>query len=207
MKVTIYVEGGGDTNATKIKCRKGFSKFFENATFKGCMPTIIACGGRLEAYKNFCTALANPKSNEFPVLLVDSEDLISTASKWEHLKNREGDQWAKPATATEDHVYLMTVCMEAWFMADKEAVAEYYVKDFNSNSLPANPKIEQIQKMDLFSGLKQATETTKKGEYSKGGHSFDILAKIKPEKVMNASPKAKEMICYLEKIIKPGKDN
>ena len=54
MKVIIYVEGGGDTNATKMKCRKGFSKFFENATFKGCMPTIVACGGRLSAGTGDC---------------------------------------------------------------------------------------------------------------------------------------------------------
>lgn len=90
MKITIYVEGGGDDSATKGKCRQGFKQFFENASFKGCMPRIIACGGRSQAYKDFCTALAlkQSKNDERPILLVDSEELVSAAKKWEHLKNR-----------------------------------------------------------------------------------------------------------------------
>ncbi len=50
MKITIYVEGGGDTRRQQTDCRKAFSKFFEKAGFKGKMPTIIACGGRSIAY-------------------------------------------------------------------------------------------------------------------------------------------------------------
>jgi hypothetical protein len=37
--------------------------------------------------------------------------------------------------------------------------------------------------------MKQATKDCQKGEYSKGQHSFQILALIDPAKVRAASPK------------------
>jgi len=34
--------------------------------------------------------------------------------------------------------------MEAWFLADKPALAEYYGNKFKAAALPQNPKIEEI---------------------------------------------------------------
>lgn len=172
MKVKIYVEGG-DVSSTLGKCRKGFSKFFENATFKRCMPTIVACGGRKQAYDDFCTALKTSKPDEFPVLLVDSEEVVlEKTTKWAHLKKRKGDGWSQPPGATEKHVYLMSVCMESWFLADKTELKKYYGQGFNDKALPQNPSIEDVDKQKLYGGLKKATAKTQKGEYSKGGHSL-----------------------------------
>lgn len=56
--VKIYAEGGGNAASLKAECRKGFSKFFETAGFKGRMPRVIACGGRQDAYDSFCTAIS-----------------------------------------------------------------------------------------------------------------------------------------------------
>jgi len=48
-----------------------------------------------------------------------------------------------------------------------------------------------ISKNDIYRGLSRATKETRKGEYRKGKHSFEILALIDPEKVILASPYAK----------------
>lgn len=117
-----------------------------------------------------------------------------------NLKNRNGDFWEKPEGATEDHVYLTVTCMEAWFMADKETLKKYYGQHFESLVLPSNHNVEQIPKGDLLKALEQATSKTQKGKYSKGEYSFSILAEISPQKVMESSEKAKEMLSKLKEL-------
>ncbi len=184
VKVTIYVEGGGDTNNLKTKCRQGFSEFFKKLNLS---PKIIACGSRINAYNGFCTGLKNLKKDEHCLLLVDSEAPVTNPSVWQH------DNWQKPHNATEEHLHFMVECMEAWFMADKQTVATYYGKDFKQNTLPQNTTIEAISKSDLYDGLKKATKDTTKGSYSKGGHSFEILSRIDANKVISNSTYAKRL--------------
>ena len=82
--------------------------------------------------------------------------------------------------------------MEAWFLADREALAEFYDDGFLAKSLPGSPtNIEAVLKEDLESRLKQASRQTKtKGEYHKTRHGFALLALIDPKKVEDASPHA-----------------
>ena len=154
VKVKIYVEGGGDRRKELIsECRRGFSEFFKKAGFKGSMPRIIPCGGRKEAYNDFRTAIEAVGPNEFIVLLVDSEDPVEDLvadqiDPWIHLKSREGDKWAKPDSAGQDNAHLMVQCMEAWFLADKEALSAFYGNGFREGALPKNPEIEKIAKED-----------------------------------------------------------
>ena len=191
MKISIYVEGGGDGNALRTKCREAFRKFFEKATLKGRMPKIIACGSRNNAYDSFCTAL-NVGSNELPLLLVDSESLVKQ-DVWGHLKNR--DQWARPKGAEDEQAHLMVQCMEAWFLADREQLETFFGQGFNGNALPDSQQIEQVGKQQIFEGLKAATRYTKtKGKYGKGEHSFDILGLIDPNKVAHVSPHTKRLL-------------
>lgn len=81
----------------------------------------------------------------------------------------------------------MVQCMEAWFLADRAALEEYYGQGFKSQSLPRNPKIEDIPKQDLMQGLEAATRETTKGNYHKTKHGFEILERIDPSKVRTAS--------------------
>ncbi len=176
--VKVYVEGGGDRKDLKAKCRGGFSEFFEKAGFKGRMPRVIACGGRKSAYDDFCTALEIAEAEEFIVLLVDSEDPIQDGiDPWIHLAAREGDGWAKPSAAENDNAHLMVQCMETWFLADKEALERFYGQGFSKRALPKNPMIEHILKTDVLNGLEKASTNTTKGSYSKGDHSFMVIAK------------------------------
>jgi hypothetical protein len=187
--ITIYVEGGGNDNQRLAKeCRRGFSEFFKQL---GIRARIVACGGRNNAYHRFCIGL---KRNEHCFLLVDSEESVKDKMNvWQHVFLRQGDNWEKPNNATEYHLHFMVECMEAWFMADKETLANYYNKNFHQNVLPKNSNIEDIPKSTLIESLKKATRDTAKGEYSKGGHSFDILSKINATKVIDNSFYAKRL--------------
>ena len=99
----IYVEGGGNSDATRSKMRAGFEVFLGSlralANTHGVNKwRVVASGSRREAYDDFCAALKTHPT-AFVALLVDSEDslppICSDPKKrnWEHLKKRQGDQW------------------------------------------------------------------------------------------------------------------
>lgn len=198
--VKIFVEGGA-RGALSARCREGFSKFFEKAGLKGKMPRVVACGSRGQAYNDFCTALTQAKSTDIIVLLVDSEAPVSVGHSqvWQHVQQRQGDQWQQPNGAKPEHLHFMVECMEAWFMADKDCLKAYFGQGFDADKLPRQTDIEKITKADLYAGLKKATENCKtKGCYGKGDHSFEILGKIDPQKVTTASPYAERLLDHLK---------
>jgi hypothetical protein len=86
----------------------------------------------------------------------------------------------------------MVQAMEAWFMADRSALAEYYGEGFRVRALPSDElHIESIPKDDLEPALVNATRATKtKGEYHKTRHAFALLVAIDPDKVELGSPHA-----------------
>ena len=97
----------------------------------------------------------------------------------------------------EADTYYMVQTMEAWFHADKATLRQYYGGSFKESALNGRTNVEEILKADLFDGLKRATKDCQKGEYSKGQHSFQILARIDPSKVRAASPHAERLLTTL----------
>ena len=198
VNIKLYVEGGGDRKALRRQCRKAFKRFLEDAELGGGMPRIVACGGREKAFKGFLADLRNKQHSDSVILLVDSEDPV-TGNSWAHLKNR--DNWDRPEGAEDWSAQLMVQCMEAWFLADKECLAKYFGAGFNRRALPANSRIERIPRKDLIRGLENASRhCTGKGMYSKGKHSFEILARLRSARVIEASPHAKRLVNTLRDI-------
>ena len=96
----------------------------------------------------------------------------------------------------------MVQAMEAWFLADREALDEFYDGGFLAKSLPGSPtKIEAVRKDDLEPTLIHATKKTKtKGEYHKINHGSALLALIDPSKVEKASPHAASFHAFLREL-------
>jgi hypothetical protein len=94
----------------------------------------------------------------------------------------------------------MVQAMEAWFHADKDALREYYGQGLRMAGLSQRPDVENIPKADLFAGLQRATKDCQKAEYSKGEHSFQILALIDPATVRAASPFAARLLQVLDRV-------
>jgi hypothetical protein len=61
-------------------------------------------------------------------------------------------------------------------------------------------EFEAISKNDLFFGLRAATAECPNGEYSKGGHSFQILARIDAAMVSAASPWCARFLAALDRL-------
>ena len=182
----LFVEGGGE-HAREF--RRGLGTFMEKAGAAGKMPRIVICGIRNNAYDRFRTAHEN---GEVAMLLVDAEEPVTAVGPWEHLKGR--DNWDRPAGTTNQQCHLMVQVMESWFLADMDALESYYGQRFRRQALPQNPNIEDVSKPDVNYGLDQATRDTQKGRYNKGKHSFEILERLDPAKVVGASPYAKRLI-------------
>lgn len=189
-EIRLYVEGGGDQKDTKARLRTAFGAFLkevrDRAREKRLRWYIITCGGRTSTFDAYQRALqSNPLA--FNVLLVDAEAPVSSDSPWEHLKSRPGDEWDNPGMEDE-HCHLMVQAMEAWLVADREKLREYYGQSFHENALPKNPNVEQIDKDALIQALKHATRDSTKREYHKTKHAPEILERIRSSEVR---PKAR----------------
>ena len=211
-KATLFVEGGGDQNKSVVKCRNDFQAFIKKSGFRGKMPRIIPCGSRNIAFERYQRAVLK---GEMAFLLVDSEGPVHVDclkgvpkdwSPWTHLKYGSGDGWDKPRSEPEENCHLMVECMECWILVDRSTLASFFGKGFRENALPPPPKNrppELIGKAEALEALEMATRGCgKKGRYSKGKHSFDLLAKIDSGMVVATCPWAARFIEQLEEKMK-----
>jgi hypothetical protein len=201
VSVRIYVEGGFE-GSTKTNCRKAFRIFFEKVLPRGSFQ-VIASGDRAAAFKDFSSALRKHRG-DYIVLLVDSEEAVAALGHpWQHLNTRVGDNLHRPNGAQSDQAHLMVQAMESWFLADQQALADYYGPGFLRNSLPGQPDIEQIAKEEVFRVLRHASRHTQKGEYHKTRHGFELLEEIDPHRVRRASGHADRLFVVLERETSP----
>ncbi len=196
VKIKVYVEGGGYRKTTSSACRRGFIRFIERSGLQGEMPKIVASGSRTNTFRRFAKRSKDAANEEeYALLLLDAEGPLRKPQPWQHLK--ECDGWNPPEDTKEYQCHLMVQAMESWFLADRASLMEFYGQGFLSNALPQNPQIEEVPKGDVINGIRGATRSTTKGRYDKGSHSFEILAKIDPGKVMAASDHARRFINVL----------
>jgi hypothetical protein len=160
-EIRIYFEGDD-------ALRSGFHQFLspirEKASEKKIRLQLIA--GNATAGADFRTA-EKVHSDVLNILLQDSE----------------GSNFQ-----VQESVFWMVQLMEAWFLADPEALESFYGKGFRRNALKQNPHVEQIPKADVLESLKQAVKETKKQRYHKTQHAPRILGSLDPTKVRKAAP-------------------
>jgi len=152
---------------------------------------LIAGGGREQTTSVFRAALSQHR-NSFLVLLLDSEVGYHDGLRSE-IKRKLG------AKIRHDQVFWMVQAMEAWFLADRQTLRDYYGRGFKEKALPANPNVETIPKPDLLRCLNDATRKSGPGAYldNKAAHAIEILWKLRPVPVRAAAPKCEELFQVL----------
>jgi hypothetical protein len=142
-------------------------------------------GGRDETMKDYLDGLADdPRTPR--MLLLDSEGPFHNNILGEldqHLAKRTGNK----SSLDGERVGWMVQLMEAWFLADVDALKAYYGAEFRESVLPGDPKnVEAIRKDDVVRGLEDATRSTTKGKYVKN-HAPRLLDRLNPDIVRKAS--------------------
>jgi len=203
-EVRIYLEGGGDSKDTKAAIRRGFSKFLgplrDQAREQRLGWRIVACGPRSAAFDGFLTAL-KIHPDAFNVLLVDAEGPVdSTLTRWEHLRSRDG--WDTPPLADE-HCHLIVQMVEAWFVADLDALRAFYGQGFHENAIPKDRDVEKLDRKTLESGLKRATRHTTKGPYHKIHHAAKLLESLNSQTVRSKAPHCDRLFETLARTMEP----
>ncbi|NOT63146.1 MAG: DUF4276 family protein [Acidobacteria bacterium] len=206
MRVTIYVEGGGDTKQLQAQCRKSFSTLINRAGFTGRSPAIVPRGGRRAAYESFKTDLLNRRS-EYALLLVDSEDPVANPDEnpdsdtaWKHLKKRDG--WERPARAVNDQAQLMATCMETWVMADQAAVKRFFGSALQASALLPLLNLEARGRHEVQQALEHATRNCGRDRsYAKGKKSFAVLATLDPATLQQHLPHFRRLVATLNRCL------
>lgn len=180
--VAIYMEGGGAGKDSKAALRQGMDAFLDPlkqaARAKAIHWRLICCGPRDEAFRGFRNALRRG-DDDMVVLLVDSEGPVEAEPR-AHLHARDG--W-NLNDVDDRSVHLMVQTMEAWIVADVDALRSYYGQRFNQGALPRTVDLERVGKPTLEHSLRRATEKTQKGHYKKIAHASDLLKRIDSERV------------------------
>lgn len=129
-------------------------------------------------------------------MLVDSEGPVAGTSPWDHVRQRTGDGWERPANASDDDLHFMIECMEAWLIADRVALEQHF-QALNQRALPGWSELERVPKTDLYAALDRATPRGNK--YDKGPHSFKVLEKVRPAVLRTACPSADRFFTELDR--------
>jgi hypothetical protein len=176
VSVTIFLEGGSvgpHSKALNTECRRGFRELIQRCGYER-LPSLVACGSRSNAFRDFKKDVGVGVA----FLWVDSEDPVSDIEdSWVHLKARDG--WKRPKGALNEHVLLMTTCMETLIAADRAVLREHYGPKFQESALPPVENIEKRLRHDVQEKLIHATRKCS-NPHSKGKRSFEVVGKLNP---------------------------
>ena len=198
VKARLFIEGGGAGKRQSNAFRTAWRDFFQSTGITDNQPAIVRGGSRNQTFDRFLSAARNPTDGEFPILLVDSEASVAHGRPaWEHLLANDG--WRRPPNAEGQQAFLMVQAMEAWLLADRQALRNFFGRSFNENGLPRFSNLESIPKDSLEPSLHRATANCNP-QYTKGPVSFDILRRVNADNVAARCPHAKALLDFLRSL-------
>ena len=204
--IRIYIEGGGEGKRQKGTLRTGFQVFLkplrDAARAQRLNLDVVMCGGRQTAYRDYLIALRH-HTDSLNVLLVDAEGPVAD-SPWRHLA--AGDGWDDPGVG-DDCCHLMVQMVEAWLIADPDALEQYYGQGFRRSALPSQQDVEAISKQDLLRALEHASAHTSKQRYRKIQDCSALLARVSVAKVRHRAAHCERLFDTLERMLRDSDDS
>lgn len=107
------------------------------------------------------------------------------------------DQRVRSQIGQANHPFFMVQKMEAWFIADRNALRNHFGAGFRESALPGNPNVEEVSIQDIDNALRNATRECAKQRYSKGRDDVGLLNELNPATVYDACPNFARLIDFL----------
>lgn len=173
----VYLEGNR-------RLRVPMKSFLRNAVHaihnQSITLNVEPCGSGTDAVKR-CARDANG------LLLIDSEGVDIS-----RLAQRVASQIGRT-----DCAFFMVQKMEAWFIADQNALRNHFGDRFRERALPQNPNVEEVPAQDIDTALRNATRDCAKQRYSKGRDDVKLLEQHNPSTVYDACHNFRLLIDHL----------
>ena len=96
-----------------------------------------------------------------------------------------------------DRAFFMVQKMEAWFIADRNALRNHFGAGFRESALPRNRNVEEVPIQDIDNALRNAARDCAKQRYSKGRDDVGLLNQLNPNTVYDACPNFALLIDHL----------
>ena len=196
-RVVIHFEGSD-------KLRVGFGKLFGNHKNRARQNRIhfdmIAGGSNAETVKGFLRSCRlNP--SDLNVLLIDSEaSAPSVADALRVLRSR--NYWDANVAPEDERIHFMVQAMEAWFIADRQAMASHFGNGFRCGRLPNPQNAESISPNGLTDSINQALRGIggrRRKKYDKVGDGARLLALIDEATVRRNCPSFGRLMDFLSR--------
>ncbi len=196
------MEGGGPTTSSgRAALRQGMERFLASMKQRAREASWhwkLACwGGRDATFDRFIRAVEDHE-HTVTMLLVDAEGPVSQPVL-QHLRSRD-PHW-NLRLADEEMVHLMIQTMEAWIVADVDALASYYGRGFRAAALPRREELELEPKERLATALNNATRNTREGAYHKIHHASDLLKRLDSPTVRSRCPGCDRLFATLDQTL------
>lgn len=148
------------------------------------LPAVVRGQSREKTWDLFQQAVKTRKTDELPLLPVDSESLVEPGhSSWQHLA-KEG--WKQPVGSSAVDAFLMICTMETWILAGWQGKSN--VKKW------AN--FERVEARMIFEELARVSG----GRYQKGPSSFRLLGETSASEVAATCRSAQALVDRLRQL-------
>ncbi len=195
----MYVEGGGKGapgNDLKVGFQNGlFNELRLRGRDNGVELSFRAGTGQGQTTKLFLAALRNDP-HCVNVLLVDAEGPVD-GNAIDHIRKTHKSFDAPK----QGDLHLMVQAMEAWFVADSEAVRRVFGSKAKTDHLGMILDVERTTVKELQAALHKAAAETPARRYQKALHQRSLLEAVRVENIKGRCPHFMRFHAHLERLV------